>query len=216
MTLIQGISTPGSKQHGSPSAAAGSRVFKTPGAQSKRDKVSRLSSSSRLPTASCLLCSPLTDGSIAFLEYTQLDRFIPNRSGMDDLPPFDLCSGRESSAAASDAAGSLSSPSKQEFQQLLAGALHLTSEQGARVLAFKHKAPAPPPEHANSMASLYSANLGTAPQRKQHRHIPTTQERILDGECWWQFKLQGAACSCAGQCRCAACCTCSLPPLPDN
>ncbi|WIA20340.1 hypothetical protein OEZ85_006171 [Tetradesmus obliquus] len=147
MTLIQGVSTPGSKQHGSPSAAAGSCIFKTPGGQSKRDK---------------------------------LDRFIPNRSGMDDLPPFDLCSGQENSSAASDAAGSQASPSKQEFQQLLAGALHLTAEQGARVLAFKHKAPAPPPEHANSMASLYSANLGSAPQRKQHRHIPTTQERILD------------------------------------
>jgi hypothetical protein len=100
---------------------------------------------------------------------------------MEELPPFDLCSGQENSSAASDA-GSQSSPSKQEFQQLLAGALQLTSEQGARVLAFKHKAPAPPPEHANSMASLYSANLGSAPQRKQHRHIPTTQERILDGE----------------------------------
>jgi cell division cycle protein 20 (cofactor of APC complex) len=124
----------------------------------------------------------LTTDSNVLICFTQLDRFIPNRSGMDELPPFDLCPGQENSTAASEAAGAQSSPSKQEFQQLLAGALHLTSEQGARVLAFKHKAPAPPPEHANSMASLYSANLGSAPQRKQHRHIPTTQERILDGE----------------------------------
>ncbi|KAI8468545.1 MAG: activator and specificity subunit of anaphase promoting complex [Monoraphidium minutum] len=112
----------------------------------------------------------------------KLDRFIPSRSNLDtDHGLF----GQENqgssprrggdAAAASDAA---SSPAKAEYQKLLAASLNVHEQ--ARVLAFKHKAPAPPEGHDSGLAGLYSANLGQAPARKQFRHVPTTQERILD------------------------------------
>lgn len=103
----------------------------------------------------------------------QLDRFIPNRSS-DNIPHFELPASKDND----DACAAESTPSKAEFNKLLAASLNL-SEQ-ARILSFKHKAPAPPEHHQNHMASLYSSNLGAAPTRKQYRHIPTTQERILD------------------------------------
>ena len=79
-------------------------------------------------------------------------------------------------AASSDVAQT--TPSKEEYKKLLAASLNI--QEQARVLAFKHKAPAPPEGHDSGLASLYSANLGQAPSRKQFRHVPTTQERILD------------------------------------
>lgn len=103
----------------------------------------------------------------------QLDRFIPSRSA-DNIPHFELPASKEND----EAGAGESTPSKAEFNKLLAASLNL-SEQ-SRILSFKHKAPAPPEHHQNHMASLYSSNLGAAPSRKQYRHIPTTQDRILD------------------------------------
>lgn len=103
----------------------------------------------------------------------KLDRFLPVRS-TDNIPHFELDSSKEND----DASAGESTPSKAEFNKLLAASLNL-SEQ-ARILSFKQKAPAPPEHHQNHMASLYSSNLGAAPARKQYRHIPTTQDRILD------------------------------------
>jgi cell division cycle protein 20 (cofactor of APC complex) len=61
---------------------------------------------------------------------------------------------------------------------MLAASLHVG--ETSRVLAFKHKAPAPPEGHEPGLATLYSTNRGQAPCRKQFRHVPQTQERILD------------------------------------
>ncbi|WIA09936.1 hypothetical protein OEZ86_000101 [Tetradesmus obliquus] len=89
---------------------------------------------------------------------------------MDDLPHFEL-SGQENLAE--------TSPSKQALNALLRSACNV-SEDSSRILAFKHKAPAPPEDHVNQMAGLYNSNLGQCAPRKQYRHIPTTQDRILD------------------------------------
>jgi cell division cycle protein 20 (cofactor of APC complex) len=100
----------------------------------------------------------------------QLDRFIPNRSNtMDDLPHFEL-SGQENLAE--------TSPSKQALNALLRSACNVSED--SRIFAFKHKAPAPPEDHVNEMAGLYNSNLGQCAPRRQYRHIPTTQDRILD------------------------------------
>jgi hypothetical protein len=103
----------------------------------------------------------------------QLDRFIPNRSGMDpaDLPHFNL-------SKENQAAQTTKTPNKEQYKEMLAASLNL-SEQ-SRILAFKHKAPAPPEGHVSHLAPLYTNNLGQAPSRKHYRHIPQTQERILD------------------------------------
>jgi hypothetical protein len=89
---------------------------------------------------------------------------------MDDLPHFEL-SGQENLAE--------TSPSKQALNALLRSACNV-SEDSSRILAFKHKAPAPPEDHVNQMAGLYNSNLGQCAPRKQYRHIPITQDRILD------------------------------------
>lgn len=108
----------------------------------------------------------------------KLDRFIPQRnSGLDcEHAMFNL--GQENQGSSSGEAVQATTPGKEEFKKLLAASLNIHEQ--ARVLAFKHKAPAPPEGHDSGLASLYSANLGQAPSRKQFRHIPTTQERILD------------------------------------
>lgn len=77
-----------------------------------------------------------------------------------------------------DGDGSTPGKDKEEYRKLLAASMHI-GEQG-RVLAFKHKAPAPPEGHQGGLAGLYSSNLGPAPSRKHFRHVPQTQERILD------------------------------------
>lgn len=61
---------------------------------------------------------------------------------------------------------------------MLAASLNLGEQ--SRILTFKHKAPAPPEGHVSHLAPLYTNNLGQAPSRKHYRHIPQTQERILD------------------------------------
>jgi cell division cycle protein 20 (cofactor of APC complex) len=85
--------------------------------------------------------------------------------------------GQENQGSSSNEAAP-TTPSKEEYKKLLAASLNIHEQ--ARVLAFKHKAPAPPEGHDSGLASLYSANLGQAPSRKQFRHVPSSQERILD------------------------------------
>lgn len=170
MASLCGFEAP-TPTRGSPSH--GSRKFKTPG-QSKKDKVGRpwqcnAVNSNASATAS-LTWLPFA---LPFCDM-QLDRFIPNRSGMDELPRFDF---KENCDDESN-----KSPSKAEFSKLLASSLNLSTSEQSRILSFKHKAPAPPEHHQNQLAGLYSSNLGQAPNRKQCRHIPTTQDRILDGK----------------------------------
>lgn len=93
---------------------------------------------------------------------------------MEELPRFDLTKKNSDTESAS--------PSKAEFSKLLAASLNLSTSEQSRVLAFKTKAPAPPEHHQSQLAALYTNNLGQAPNRRQYRHIPTTQDRILDGE----------------------------------
>lgn len=59
-------------------------------------------------------------------------------------------------------------------------AASLNIGEQARILAFKHKAPAPPEGYQAGLAGLYNSNVGAAPARKHFRHVPQTQERILD------------------------------------
>lgn len=64
-----------------------------------------------------------------------------------------------------------------EYKKQLAA--NLGQDSGARVLAFKQKAPAPPEGYENHMASLYTANAGARP-KKAFRAVPQQPERILD------------------------------------
>eukprot|EP00798_Chlamydomonas_sp_ICE-L_P007384 gene7384-508_t len=106
----------------------------------------------------------------------KMDRFIPNRSAMDiDMSNFNLTKENGGAAAGSETA---TSPSKEEYKKLLGAALSV--EGSSRILAFKHKAPAPPEGHDSGLRGLYNDNLGPIRSSKQFRHIPQTQERILD------------------------------------
>lgn len=88
-----------------------------------------------------------------------------------DLPHFNLS--KENQAAETSA-----TPNKEQYKEMLAASMNLGEQ--SRILAFKHKAPAPPQGHVSHLAPLYTNNLGQAPSRKHYRHIPQTQERILD------------------------------------
>ena len=88
-----------------------------------------------------------------------------------DLPHFNL-------SKENQAADTAATPNKEQYKEMLAASLNLGEQ--SRILAFKHKAPAPPEGHVSHLAPLYTNNLGQAPSRKHYRHIPQTQERILD------------------------------------
>lgn len=100
-----------------------------------------------------------------------MDRFIPARSALD-LDVANLHLTKEN-----DTEGGVS-PSKEDYQKALAASMNV--DTAGRILAFKHKAPAPPEGHDNNLRTLYTENLGPAPSKKQFRHIPQTQDRILD------------------------------------
>lgn len=70
------------------------------------------------------------------------------------------------------------SPPKEDYQKALAASLSVNDS--SRILAFKHKAPAAPEGYENNLKSLYNQNLAPSVAKKQFRHVPTTQERILD------------------------------------
>ena len=108
----------------------------------------------------------------------QLDRFIPARSGIDfENAAFALAKENGSSAGEGGQADGPSSPSKEDYQKALAASLSVSE---GRILAFKQKAPAAPEGYENGLKTLYNQNLGPAPAKKAFRHVPTTQERILD------------------------------------
>eukprot|EP00963_Diacronema_lutheri_P003842 scaffold287_cov337-Pavlova_lutheri.AAC.205 len=115
---------------------------------------------------------------------TQGDRFIPNRSAMDvDMAQFNLM--KENAACPEDNPVEVRSPSKEEYKKRLAVGLmgENGSAEGAKILAFKNKAPPPPAGYDNPMRALYSANTSTGPgnaRKKQFRQIPQAPERILD------------------------------------
>lgn len=100
-----------------------------------------------------------------------MDRFIPTRSAMDfDSANFSLSKENKQ--------GEQGSPSKEEsYQKALAASLSV--HDSSRILAFKQKAPAAPEGYENSLKSLYNQNLAPT-VKKTFRHVPTTQERILD------------------------------------
>jgi len=108
--------------------------------------------------------------------HSQGDRFIPNRAALDIDKVHSVltrtCDDGENKSE-------VMSPSRAEYKRRLADAMGATSE-GARILAFKTKAPDAPEGHENSMAGLYTANSGKAPSRKAFRQVPTAPERILD------------------------------------
>lgn len=98
-------------------------------------------------------------------------------------------SGLAAAAAAAAAAGAASGA------DLTSGSAHAGNAGGSRILAFKHKAPAPPEGHAagTMLAGIYSAALpgrnggagggngsSTNGQHHYHRAVPQTAERVLD------------------------------------
>ena len=94
-----------------------------------------------------------------------MDRFIPNRSGMDfehSISEENICvTGKQS-----------------EYSKLLQ---ETNGSQPARILSFKNKAPAPKEEHLNSLKVLYSVqNSKKAEIVKPPRHIASAPTRILD------------------------------------
>lgn len=112
---------------------------------------------------------------------TQCDRFIPSRSGMDlDVAAFALTKENAEKERNAQAAGELLSPSKEAYKKQLKD--NLLMRKDAKILAFKSKAPAPPPGHDNAgLKALYTANgAGATRPKKQFRHIPQAPERILD------------------------------------
>jgi cell division cycle protein 20 (cofactor of APC complex) len=118
-----------------------------------------------------------------------MDRFIPARSAIDvDVANFALTckenqtgsAGGDDGAGPSTSGGGEAGSDSSDYQRMLAASLHVDGASG-RILAFKHKAPAPPEGYDNNLRSLYTENAGPAPSSKKHmRHVPTTQERILD------------------------------------
>lgn len=102
------------------------------------------------------------------------DRFIPTRSGMDFDNSQHLFLGESGSVEESSS----------DYQKLLVSEISgqdQNDKQGARVLAYKNKAPAPQEGYQNSMKVLYSVQQGKkADSIKPTRHIPSAPVRILD------------------------------------
>ncbi|KAL6080371.1 ubiquitin-protein transferase activating protein [Balamuthia mandrillaris] len=114
------------------------------------------------------------------------DRFIPSRKAMDmDIANFNLTSSSENT----NPNVLLQSPSKELYKESLAKSLFDSSSaksmmSGSKVLAFKHKAPAPSDTYENRLRILYSQNkmdsqLHPRVSRKE-RAIPSAPERVLD------------------------------------
>jgi len=105
------------------------------------------------------------------------DRFIPNRSATDyELSHFKIV--RES---LTENEREMMSPSKREYQRVMAENLQKPDLNTTRVLSYQSKAPTAPDSHNNNLKILYSTSK-TAPgsAKKSTRHIPQVPERILD------------------------------------
>ncbi len=94
---------------------------------------------------------------------TSSDRFITNRSGMEN-EAFDT--------------NNMSVETISKHAKLL---LAENDGQNSRVLSFKNKAPLPSEEHVNSLKQvLYSSNPGKREMVKSNRHISATSFKVLD------------------------------------
>jgi cell division cycle 20, cofactor of APC complex len=102
---------------------------------------------------------------------SQSDRYIPNRSGMD----YDLHMSSLMVDENTDKNMEVSDHSK-----LLTSTLEKSDSKGARVLAFKNKAPAPADGYQSSMRVLYSAAGPKKEVAKPTRQISSTPFRVLD------------------------------------
>jgi len=92
------------------------------------------------------------------------DRYIPSRCGMESI---DLSVDREDIVA---------SATSEHAKLVVANTL----DQGARVLSYKNKAPAPAEGYQSSLKVLYSAQGAKKEVVKPTRHIPSAPIRILD------------------------------------
>eukprot|EP00850_Spirogloea_muscicola_P013187 SM000088S23728 [mRNA] locus=s88:331340:333659:- [translate_table: standard] len=155
--------------------------------------------------------SPLSARKTSHHTPGQGDRFIPARAAMDmEVARFNLLADAKENAGGAATAGGAGAvaaavggsaaecvtPGKEHYKLHLADNLLRepgaacgnggsgVSQRATKILAFKHKAPAPPEGYDGSRARvLYSqsgAAGGRAPPRRAFRHIPQAPERILD------------------------------------
>jgi cell division cycle protein 20 (cofactor of APC complex) len=103
----------------------------------------------------------------------QADRFIPSRSGIDFDNSQHLFLGENSPLG--------DETNTSDYKNMLSGSQDNSDRNGARVLAYKEKAPAPQEGYQNSMKVLYSVQNGKKRETvKPTRHIPSAPVRILD------------------------------------
>jgi len=72
------------------------------------------------------------------------------------------------------------SPSKREYQRVMAENLGVQNLNTTKVLAYQAKPPAAPESHSNNLKILYSSGKNSLSTKKTVRHIPQAPERILD------------------------------------
>jgi len=107
------------------------------------------------------------------------DRFIPNRSAID----METSSHMLMRDTLKDPnAEEVMSPSKREYQRVMAENLGAADLNSTKVLAFQAKPPSAPEGHTNNNKIIYSAtkNPTSSIKKKASRHIPQAPERILD------------------------------------
>ena len=107
------------------------------------------------------------------------DRFIPNRSAIDMETSSHMLM-RETLKDPN--AEEVMSPSKREYQRVMAENLGAADLNSTKVLAFQAKPPSAPEGHTNNNKIIYSAtkNPTSSIKKKASRHIPQAPERILD------------------------------------
>ena len=107
------------------------------------------------------------------------DRFIPNRSAIDMETSSHMLM-RDSLKDPN--AEEVMSPSKREYQRVMAENLGAADLNSTKVLAFQAKPPSAPEGHTNNNKIIYSAtkNPTSSIKKKASRHIPQAPERILD------------------------------------
>eukprot|EP01108_Squamamoeba_japonica_P002619 TRINITY_DN226_c0_g3_i1.p1 TRINITY_DN226_c0_g3~~TRINITY_DN226_c0_g3_i1.p1 ORF type:complete len:504 (+),score=298.21 TRINITY_DN226_c0_g3_i1:137-1648(+) len=118
------------------------------------------------------------------------DRFIANRGSLN-VDRANRALTHEAAADAENGASNQQTPSNDEtsdaseYRSELSSTLLAGAANDDKILAFKHKAPAPEESHQNNLRVLYSATRGkssseSVSRRRVARHIAQTPERILD------------------------------------
>ena len=107
------------------------------------------------------------------------DRFIPNRSAIDMETSSHMLM---RDALRDPNEEEVMSPSKREYQRVMAENLGAADLNSTKVLAFQAKPPSAPEGHTNNNKIIYSAtkNPASSIKKKATRHIPQAPERILD------------------------------------